>query len=321
MITKKLLNKFKAKQGYFVGIVTGILLTVLLSILLPILLAQSQVISRQLPEFIKSQPTPTPDVVKLQAGLMKEVLPDSVNLEVTLGDTVVKMVQNGIIDKKKFEALYNERGGLNSKELGLLDTPSTDPLIITQQNANLILNLLWPLGIANKSRVLSEGPMGTQYKNDIGNFASTGGWTLGKEDGGRLFDKFPLLLLSSEQEFQVKEIAENIYRPCCGNSTYFPDCNHGAAMLGFIELAVVQGMPKEKIYKKALILNSYWFPQTYADLAMYFKTKYRTEWSKVDAKEVLGAKYSSSQGFLAVDKELQSEGLLPKVEGGGGCGV
>lgn len=40
---------------------------------------------------------------------------------------------------------------------------------------------------------------------------------------------------TAQDEAKGKEV-------CCGNSTYFPDCNHGAAMLGFIELAVSQGL-------------------------------------------------------------------------------
>jgi len=163
--------------------------------------------------------------------------------------------------------------------------------------------------------------MGTQYKKDVGNFASTGGWTLGREEGGKLFNRFPIIDLSPEEEAVVREISQNIYRPCCGNSTYFPDCNHGAAMLGFIELAVTQGMQKDEIYKKALVLNTYWFPQTYAELGIYFKQKKNIPWDKIDPELVLGIDYSSSQGYRVINKELQTEGLLPKVEGGGGCGV
>ena len=92
-------------------------------------------------------------------------------------------------------------------------------------------------------------------------------------------------------------------------------------MLGFIELAVKHGLSKEEIYKKALVLNSYWFPQTYAELAIYFQKKKNIPWNKIDTKLVLGLNYSSGQGYRAINKELQSEGLLPKVEGGGGCGV
>ena len=92
-------------------------------------------------------------------------------------------------------------------------------------------------------------------------------------------------------------------------------------MLGFIELAVSQGLSKEEIYKKALALNTYWFPQTYVELGVYFKNKKDTPWNKVDPKEVLGVTYSSGQGYDVIDKQLQNEGLLPKVNGGGGCGV
>lgn len=92
-------------------------------------------------------------------------------------------------------------------------------------------------------------------------------------------------------------------------------------MLGFIELAVKQGLSRDEIYKKALALNTYWFPQTYAELGTYFKQKKNISWDKVDPKLVLGIDYSSGQGYRVINKELQAEGLLPKVEGGGGCGV
>ena len=164
--------------------------------------------------------------------------------------------------------------------------------------------------------------MGTQYKDKVDSFASTAGWTLGKTEGGKLFNSLSIISLTPDQENLVKEIAESIYRPCCGNHTGFPDCNHGAAMLGFIELAASQGMSKDEIYKKALVLNSYWFPQNYAEIATYFKAQKGMAWKDVNPKEILGVSYSSGQGYAAINKELQAEGLLPKAQGGGGgCGV
>ena len=163
--------------------------------------------------------------------------------------------------------------------------------------------------------------MGTQYKDKIGSFASTGGWTLGAREGGKLFDSQSLIKLTSEQEELVKNISANIYRPCCGNSTAFPDCNHGAGMLGFVEMAVASGMPENEIYKKALALNSYWFPQTYTELAVFFKAKKNIDWKNVDPKEILGESYSSGRGYGAVSQQLQNEGLTPQVKSGGGCGV
>ncbi|HJZ05167.1 hypothetical protein A2634_00170 [Candidatus Amesbacteria bacterium RIFCSPHIGHO2_01_FULL_48_32] len=276
--------------------------------------------SLELPKLIKTAVAPSPSGTGSIVSIT-EVLPPSVNLDVKWGDVIVKMVRSGAVDKQKFLALYEGRQADLDQAKQLLESPSNTDIVITQANSGLILNLLWPLGIANKTDVLAKGPMGTQYKKEIGNFASTGGWTLGAKDGGKLFNSLNLISLTSDQESLVTEISQNIYRPCCGNSTYFPDCNHGAAMLGFIELAVASGLSKDQIYRNALALNSYWFPQTYAEIATYMKAKRNIVWKNVNPMEALGVEYSSGQGAGKVNKELQSTGLVPKVQGGGGCGV
>src|SRR3972149_7588702 len=276
--------------------------------------------SLELPKLIKTAVAPSPSGTGSIVSIT-EVLPPSVNLDVKWGDVIVKMVRSGAVDKQKFLALYEGRQADLDQAKQLLESPSHTDIVITQANSGLILNLLWPLGIANKTDVLDKRPMSTQYKKEIGNFASTGGWTLGAKDGGKLFNSFNLISLTSDQESLVTEISQNIYRPCCGNSTYFPDCNHGAAMLGFIELAVASGLSKDQIYRNALALNSYWFPQTYAEIATYMKAKRNIVWKNVNPMEALGVEYSSGQGAGKVNKELQSTGLVPKVQGGGGCGV
>ena len=93
------------------------------------------------------------------------------------------------------------------------------------------------------------------------------------------------------------------------------------AALGYIQLAVFKGLPEDQIYKDLLAFNSFWFPQTYVELAVYFKTQKNQEWNRVNPKEVLGSPYSSGAGYQAINKTLTESGLLPKVEGGGGCGV
>lgn len=310
-------NKSKTlPNSYLTGIVTGLLAGFLFFILVPQLLLKSPVSIQSL-KFPFQKTTPTPDSKTQNDKLTKEVLPEKFDLGVSFGSTIKKLVETGAIDKQKFLDLYEGRGGLPGELKKLLDEESDKKIIVTAENSAIILNLLWPLGIANKTKILSEGPMA----QDSANYASTGGWTIGKEDGGKLFNRFSILPLTGQQEVLVTEIAQNIYRPCCGNSTYFPDCNHGAAMLGYIELAVSQGLSKDKIYKNALVLNSYWFPQTYVELATFFKSKDGKEWNKVDPKVALSAQYSSGQGYAAINKELQSKGLIPKVEGGGGCGV
>lgn len=307
----------KSKNGkYLYGLATGFLMAVLVLKLIPVLASKSQKFG--LPFIKNAAPTA---VVPQSEALDGVVLPEKYNLGIRLDGVVVKMIELGVIDREKFLAVYQGRGGLTDEEKKILESPSSAPFIINQKNAGFLLNLLWPLGIANQTKVLSLGPMGTKYKSEVANFASTGGWSLGREDGGKIFNRFSLVELTSVQEELVKEIAENIYRPCCGNSTYFPDCNHGAAMLAFIELAVSQNLPKDEIYKKALVLNSYWFPQTYLELATYLKAKKGLAWEKVNPKEVLGAEFSSGQGSTAVNKELRALGILPETKGGGSCGV
>lgn len=306
------------QNKYPLGFLSGFLFASLVLQLIPTLAIKTKIST------ITAKRTPAPTVdpkIKELEQIVKSVIPAQYNLGISFKDTITKLVEVGAIDKDKFIGLYQTRGGLSEEDKKLLNEPSDKEIVINQDNQPVLLNLLWALGITNKTNVLSLGPIGTQYKDKVGQFASTGGWTLGKFPGGELFNKYSILPLTSQQEDLVKEIAQNIYRPCCGNSTYFPDCNHGAAMLAFVELAVSQGMPKDEIYKKALVINSYWFPQTYADLAVYFKAKKNISWNQVDPKEVLGQNYSSGQGYKAVNQQLQAEGLLPKVQGGGGCGV
>lgn len=291
-------------------------------IIIPVIVILSFAAGAFIPSYIKNYKEKVSKEKLNPEILTAKVTPkEGVNLGFSFKDTVVKMVELGAIDKQKFDDLYKNRGGLPKEIAALFTGPSNQSITINQDNANILLNILWPLGLANKTEIMKESPMGKDYAKDIENFASTGGWTLGKVTGGKLFNSLPLTTLTSEQEQIVKELAENIYRPCCGNSTYFPDCNHGAAMLGFLYLAASQGMSKEEMYQKSLAINSYWFPQTYAELATYYQAKKNIPWEKVDAKEVLGTNYSSGGGYQAISKQLQAEGILPKVSGGGSCGV
>jgi len=302
-------------KSYLTGLATGLLIGLLLFVLIPKLFNYRKASDPERETTIEKTASVQSD--QLLSEVTQKVLPEKFDLGVSFGETVKKLVETGAIDRQKFMDLYQSRGGLPAEFQNLFDEASAEEIIVTKENNAILLNLLWPLGIANKTEFLAEGPM----KEDSGNYASTGGWTLGREDGGKLFNRFPILPLTPEQEKEVVEIAQNIYRPCCGNSTYFPDCNHGAAMLGFIELAVVQGLSRDEIYEKALLLNSQWFPQTYVELAIYFKTKKDKDWQDVNPQEALGSPYSSGAGYQAINKTLTAEGLLPKVEGGGGCGV
>lgn len=246
--------------------------------------------------------------------LADQVLPpNGITIPVKLGDLGEKMIQAGVIDKDKIDALYTKRG--SREEMDRLLTKTSSNITITKGNANFLLNFFWALGLGNKNSTLTQGPM--VQNGDLGNFASTGGWTLSNGQAMDHYSKHEFIILDPNQQKMVIEITKNIYRPCCGNSTYFPDCNHGMAMLGFIELMASQGFSDKEIYKAALALNSFWFPNDYLTIAEYFNENGQ-DWQKVDPKIVLGKNYSSGQGIATVKSKVKNP---PFVIGGGACGV
>jgi len=241
--------------------------------------------------------------------------PQGTELPVKWGDIGKKMVEAGVIDGEQIKAVYNKRGGISEEDRNLIFGDNNGNLTITSKNSGLILNLLWALGLANKNEILEKGPM--QNYGDASSFASTGGWTLSKGDSMGHYSRHNFIILTKEQQGLVERVAKNIYRPCCDNSTYFPDCNHGMAMLGFLELMVSQGVGESDMYRAALILNSYWFPDNYSTIAKYFKQK-GVDWSKVDTKRVLSEEFSSISGYESIVAKITE----PKEnKGGGGCGV
>ncbi len=150
-----------------------------------------------------------------------------------------------------------------------------------------------------------------------GNFASTGGWTIARGATMDHYSRHKFFNLTAEQQSLVDKVSRGIYRPCCGNSTHFPDCNHGMAMLGLLELLAEQGASEQDMWKTALAVNSYWFPDTYMTIATYMKDK-GIEWKDVNPQEMLGVNYSSAQGFARITA-LVSKSEQQRV--GSGCGV
>ncbi|MCA9371471.1 hypothetical protein KC726_01095 [Candidatus Woesebacteria bacterium] len=250
--------------------------------------------------------------------LTQEVIPDTgYTVDLAWNDVGKKLVASGAIDLQKYQTNYTQE---QYKDLLTYVTESKrKEITITPRNAYFWVNTLWALGLVQKSDVLGQGIMTKEYPDQIGNFASTAGWTLGTKDAMSLYNSTNIVDLSPEENQRVSDITGHIYRPCCGNSAAFPDCNHGMAILGLVELMVDQGFSDEAIYDAALAFNSYWFPQTYIDLAYYFETKQDTIWNKVDPKTVLGLAYSSAQGYSQIKQEI---GTIPGLNSvGGSCGA
>lgn len=253
----------------------------------------------------------------LEENYFQKIIPENgIVLPVKWGDLVAQMTSSGVIDKTKFEEMYAKRGGLSNEEKKLLDGLDNGNLKITKENSGFVLNLLWALGLGNKNEILEKGPMSDKKYGGAGNFASTGGWTLSQGSAMNHYSKHKFIVLTPEQQALVEKVSKGIFRPCCGNSTYFPDCNHGMAMLGLLELMTSQGVSENEMYRMALAVNSYWFPDTYITIAKYLDSQGK-DWNNADPKEILGFDYSSGAGFQKIRSKIESSG----VGGGGSCGV
>ena len=250
--------------------------------------------------------------------MQNEISPkDRVELPVKWGSLGVKMVEAGVIDKVKFENIYSQRGGLSEADQKLLSGNNNGNLVMTPENSGVILNMLWAFGLGNKNPILENGPMMDKQYGGAGNFASTGGWSLAQGNAMAHYSMHSFVTLTPEQQALVEQVAKNIYRPCCGNSTYFPDCNHGMAMLGLLELMASQGVTEADMYKAALAVNSFWFPDTYETIKIYMENK-GVEWKDVNPQEMLGVNYSSGRGFAQIASQVTQP---VQRGGGGGCGV
>ena len=258
---------------------------------------------------------------KLIDEVTAKVLPEKGFIsKIALSDSVVKLVENGVIDREKFLAIYQDRGGLLAELKDVLDKTSSKPILLTRKNANYYVNLLWPLGLSNYMSSNKQSPI---LGKSLFNFASTGGWDLGKEEnGGAYFNKLKIVELALEQEALVTKIAQNAYRPCCNNSTFYQDCNHGSALLGLLQLGAAQGLTEDDLYREAVAFNSFWFPHNYIQTALYFKAVKGIDWDKVDPKVVMGKDFSSGSGNAAIQAEVAKiPGLVPQQKGGASCGT
>lgn len=248
--------------------------------------------------------------------LFREVVPvEGKTVKVVWGDMGKKLVAAGAIDLKKFEERYVQ---LTDEQRQILQGDSLQEITFTAHNIQFWTNILWALGLTQQSSVLGEGLMKqNEAEMPIGGYASTGGWTLGSKDATELYNSVRLVELTPQQDEMVHKVAERIFRPCCGNHTAFPDCNHGMAVLGLLELMASQGASEPEMYDAALAFNSYAFSNNYVTLAAFFDAQ-GVDWADVDAATVLGPQFSSAQGAQLVASQV---GTIPGTpnRGGGGC--
>ena len=247
------------------------------------------------------------------------LLPEKgVTLDARWGDLPRRLAQSGVIDVEKFKEAAERAGSpLTAAQLRMLTERSDEVLHIDASNAYFVLDLLWALGLANDNPILTRGPMAQRGSDQAGRYASTGGWTIGAKPGPQYLAALKLIRLTPQQQAIAEEVAFNSYRPCCGNMTAFPDCNHGMAALGLAELMASQGASADQVFWALKEVSPFWFPAQYHHLALYFEGQ-EQRWDEVDPRLVMGQDHSSAAGWREVDAWLQQEGVLTGTGPGGG---
>jgi len=249
--------------------------------------------------------------------------PDGYTIPVTFGSVGPQMLVAGAIDLNKLIQVYVQAGKpLTDEQMAILTKGSNSKIVINQDNAYFLLNFFWALGLTNQNPVLTEGPMMAEGKDKVGNFASTAGWTIGGKSPVELYASTMIMSLDDEQQARLMEVAPAVYRPCCNNPTHFPDCNHGMAMLGLLELMASQNASTDKMFNAAKYVNAFWYPQQMLEVATVFQATQNVDFAQADARQVVSNKYSSGSGFQAVHQWLATNGLLEQApSSGGSCGV
>jgi len=257
---------------------------------------------------------------KEMSDLYEQVNPaDGYTLPVSYGNLGPQLMEAGVIDYDAFMSVMSVSGdAISNRQMDILKKGSDDKIVITAENAHFLLNFFWAVGLANRNSILTEGPMVQYSKGQIEGFASTGGWTLATKPIADLYASMDLIPLTPKQQARVGEVAAAVYRPCCNNYTLFPDCNHGMAMLGLLELMASQNTSVDEMFNAAKYVNAFWFPQQTLETAIYLKSNEGTDFADVDAKLVVSDKFSSASGVSRVHQSLQASGLLKQTPSQGG---
>lgn len=249
--------------------------------------------------------------------------PDGYTVPAVLGDAGPQLLAVGAIDMLQFPYVYQKAGSpLTEEQIAILNKESSSPIVINQKNAYFLLNFFWAFGLTNKNPMLTEGAMMAGGIDRVDKFASTGGWTVGSKPPMELYASTVIVALTEEQQARLVKVASLVYRPCCNNATHFPDCNHGMAMLGLLELMASQNASEDEMFNTAKYANAYWYPQQTLEIATYFRANKNTDFAQADARQVVSQQISSSSGFQGVHSWLVSNGLLQQApNSGGNCGV
>jgi hypothetical protein len=248
--------------------------------------------------------------------------PNGYSIKASFADAGPKMLAAGAINYDAFLEVYERSGSpLNETQLAILNQGSQAEITINKENAYFLLNFFWALGLTNKNTILTEGPMVNNSQGQVENFASTGGWTIAAKPIKEVYASAEIIPLTPEQQEHLEHVAQNVYRPCCNNPTHFPDCNHGMAMLGLLQLMASQDATQEEMFEAAMYFNAFWYPSQTLEIATFYKEAMGLDFSEVEARQLVSKDFSSGSGYQVVRQWLASNGFLQQTPSGGSCGV
>lgn len=244
-------------------------------------------------------------------------------LNVTYGDIGPALISRGAVDYERFESLFEQVGNpLTDEQRKILRSGSDGQITIDKGNARFLLNFFWAFGLSNRNPILEQGAMAEFSQGDVGRLASTGGWTLGRTTGSDLYSAFEILSLTPEQQRLAERVASQVYRPCCNNNAAFPDCNHGMAMLGLLELMAAQGATESEMLEAAKQINGFWFPNQMLHVAMFFEAAQGWDFAEIPGEMAVGPAVFSGSGHQNLMTWMKERGMLDRAPGGGvSCGV
>ncbi len=251
-------------------------------------------------------------------------LPESYTLPVRYGQIGPHLILAGAIDYDAFLALYEQGGAPLSKEQkAILSNGSEEAVVINLTNARFLLNFFWAAGLANNNVILRTGRMvSNDYEGGVEGYASTGGWSLTTKPLHMVYSGSAIVTLTKRQQARLEEVAAAIYRPCCNNSTAFPDCNHGMAMLGLLELMAAQDASENALLEAAKMVNRFWFPEQTSHLALYYQAQGAESFDVIPAREAVSKERFSASGYGEVHTWLVANGRIGAPgQGGSNCGV
>jgi hypothetical protein len=123
--------------------------------------------------------------------------------------------------------------------------------------------------------------------------------------------------LNGEQQQHLERVAGTIYRPCCNNATLFPDCNHGMALLGLLELMAAQGASETQMYDAAKYVSALWFPEQMAEVATYTKVHDKADFAAANGAQLLDKDHFSGSGFQSLHQWLVDHGYVNQPQTSG----